>query len=76
MRRKRPFERTVLNNIEITEAASEGKALARHENMVIFVSNAVPGDVCDIQINRKKKSFLEGKAIFFHKLSDKRAIPF
>ncbi|MEI6854425.1 MAG: TRAM domain-containing protein, partial [Bacteroidota bacterium] len=76
MRRKKPFERITLENIEITEAAAEGKALARHENLVIFVSNAVPGDVCDIQVTRNKKSFMEGRAIAFHKLSDKRAKPF
>ena len=76
MRRKKTFDRIVINNIEITEAAAEGKALARHDNMVIFVKNAVPGDVCDIQVTRNKKSFLEGNAIHFHKLSDKRAEPF
>ena len=76
MRRKRPFERIVISNIEITEAAAEGKALARHDNMVIFVDNAVPGDVCDVQVTRNKKSFMEGKAIHFHKLSDKRTPPF
>jgi 23S rRNA (uracil1939-C5)-methyltransferase len=76
MRRKKPFERIILQNIEITEAAAEGKALARHYNMVIFVSNAVPGDVCDIQVTRNKKSFMEGRAIAFHKLSEKRAEPF
>jgi 23S rRNA (uracil1939-C5)-methyltransferase len=76
MRKQKPLARVVLNNIEITEAAAEGKALARHENMVIFVSNAVPGDVCDIQITRNKKSFMEGKAIHFHKLSNKRSEPF
>jgi 23S rRNA (uracil1939-C5)-methyltransferase len=76
MRRKKPFERITLENIEITEAAAEGKALASYENMVIFVSNAVPGDICDIQVTRNKKSFMEGRAIAFHKLSDKRAKPF
>ena len=56
MSRKKPFERITIQNIEITEAAAEGKALARHDNMVIFVNNAVPGDVCDIQITRNKIS--------------------
>jgi len=76
MRRKKPIERIILQNIEITDAAAEGKALARHENMVIFVSNAVPGDVVDLQITRNKKSFMEGRAIAFHKLSEKRTQPF
>ena len=72
MRRKKQTERITLQNIEITEAAAEGKAVARHDNMVIFVSNAVPGDVCDILITRNKKSFMEGRATVFHTLSDKR----
>jgi len=76
MRKKQRTERIVLNEIEITDAGSEGKAIARHENKVIFVVNAVPGDIADVQITRNKKDFMEGKAINFHKLSDKRAEPF
>lgn len=65
----------VFENIEITAAAAEGKALARVENRVIFISNAVPGDIADIRITRKQKKFYEGTAIHFHKLSDKRTQP-
>jgi 23S rRNA (uracil1939-C5)-methyltransferase len=65
----------VFENVEITAAAAEGKALARVDKMVIFVPNAVPGDVADIQITRKEKKFFEGKAIRFEKYSDKRTTP-
>lgn len=72
MRRNQP---QVFEKVEITAAAAEGKALARVDNRVIFVSNAVPGDVADIRITRKKKKFYEGTATFFHQLSDKRTEP-
>jgi 23S rRNA (uracil1939-C5)-methyltransferase len=58
--------------VEITDAGSEGKAVARVENRVIFVPYVVPGDVVDIQVYRKKKSFFEGRAVKFHSYSDKR----
>lgn len=44
--------------------------------MVIFVSNAIPGDVVDLQVTRKRKNFLEAKAIHFHHYSARRVIPF
>jgi 23S rRNA (uracil1939-C5)-methyltransferase len=65
----------IFENVEIIAAAAEGKALARVDNMVIFVPNAVPGDVADIQITKKEKKFFEGKAIRFEKYSDKRTAP-
>ena len=76
MRKKFRGERITLQQIEITDAGAEGKAIARHEGKVIFITNAVPGDIADVLITRSKKSFMEGKATFFHHLSDKRATPF
>mgnify|MGYP000941366765 CR=1 FL=1 len=54
-------QKPVLENIEITAAGAEGKAIARIDNKVVFVPFAVPGDVVDIQIIKKKKSYFEGK---------------
>ncbi len=65
----------IMEKVSITEAAAEGKALARVENMVVFVDNAVPGDIADLQITRKKSNYREAKAIHFHVLSDKRTEP-
>jgi 23S rRNA (uracil1939-C5)-methyltransferase len=62
----------VFENTEILDAGSEGKAIAKIGELVIFVPFVVPGDVVDIQIVRKKRSYLEGKAIRFHHYSDKR----
>ncbi len=65
----------ILENIEIEKLAAEGKAIARVDGLVVFVKNAVPGDVVDIKITRKRKKFYEGVAVKFHKLSDKRVEP-
>tara|TARA_Y100001972_G_scaffold82011_1_gene99749 strand:+ start:5185 stop:6579 length:1395 start_codon:yes stop_codon:yes gene_type:complete len=66
----------VIENLEITGISAEGKSIARHDNRVLFVAQAVPGDVVDVQITRKKRKFFEGKAIHFHKQSAERQAPF
>ena len=49
----------LLENITITDFAAEGKSLARVDGYVVFVPYAVPGDVVDLQVTRKKHSFME-----------------
>jgi len=70
---RKPFPK--YEKVEIIDAGSEGKAVARVDNRVIFVPFVVPGDVVDIQVVRKKKSFFEGRAEKFHTYSDKRVEP-
>lgn len=66
----------VFENLTITAAAAGGKAIARtSEGRVIFVGLAVPGDVVDIEVYKKKKAYFEGKVIKFHSYSDKRTKP-
>jgi len=71
---KRTFRSSiqVIENLEIIDAGSEGKAIAKHGDMVVFVSHVVPGDVVDVQITKKKKNYREGVAVKFHKYSDQR----
>ena len=66
----------IVENLEITGFASEGKAIARVENLVVFVENAVPGDIGDVSIYRKKKNFAEGRLINLKKPSIDRTEPF
>lgn len=75
MARKRK-EPIVLENVTITDVAAEGKALARVDDMVVFVPYVVPGDVVDLRVQRKKHHYCEAVAVHFHKYSDKRAQPF
>ena len=49
-----------LENVTIEAVAAEGKALAHVDGMVVFVDFAVPGDVVDIQVFRRKKNYMEG----------------
>lgn len=65
----------ILENVEIIDAGAEGKAVARVNDMVVFVPFAVPGDVCDVRIVSRKRRFFEGRAVKFHKLSDMRVNP-
>lgn len=66
----------VLENITITDNAAEGKALARVNELVVFVPFAVPGDVVDLQVRRKKHSYCEAEIIRFIKYSERRVKPF
>jgi 23S rRNA (uracil1939-C5)-methyltransferase len=61
MARKKPLP--ILENVLITDIAAEGKAIARVDKMVLFVPYAAPGDVVNVQIDRKKNSFMEGHVV-------------
>ena len=73
-RKRKPLP--ILENIEITGIAAEGKALARVNDLVVFVPYAVPGDVVDLQVRRKKHSYAEAEIIRFHRRSPERVQPF
>lgn len=74
--RKKKKERIVFENLEVTDAAAKGKAVAKApDGRVVFINNAVPGDVASVRIFKKRKGFYEGTAISFSKLSEKRATP-
>ena len=66
----------LLENITIEAVAAEGKCLFHWDDLVVFVPFCVPGDVCDIQIRRKKHSFAEGEVVRFVEKSKVRAVPF
>lgn len=62
-------------NIEITGIAAEGKALTRIDDMVVFVPYCVPGDVVDLQVTKKKHSFMEARVERLVKPSAHRCEP-
>ena len=67
----------VFENVLITDIADEGKAVAKSEDgPVIFVQKAVPGDVVDIQVRKKRKKYYEGQVIKYHTYSELREDPF
>ncbi len=73
---RRNKKKPLLERVEITDIGSEGKALARVDNKVVFAPYLAPGDIVDIQVTRKRKNFLEGFVTRYHKYSDKRIEPF
>ena len=68
--------RKVFEDLEVTDAGAKGKAIAfASDGKVVFIGNAVPGDICTVQTTKKRKSYYEGKAISFTSLSKKRTVP-
>lgn len=65
----------MLKNVRITDIGSEGNAVARVDNLVVFVPMLIPGDVVDIRVIKKRKKYLEGRAIKFHEFSPDRIKP-
>lgn len=62
----------LLEEVTITDVAAEGKALARINDQVLFTQYAVPGDVVDIQVTKKKHSYMEGRVTDYKSLSPVR----
>jgi len=62
----------ILENITITDVAAEGKVIAKVDEKILFTQYAVPDDIVDIQVVKKKSSYLEGRVINFKKYSNER----
>ncbi len=74
MSKKKPLP--VVEGLEITGVAAEGKSLARWNDLVVFIPYGAPGDVADVRITRKKHSYAEGVIERLVKPSDVRIEPF
>lgn len=72
-RKKKPLP--ILEGVTITDVAAEGKSLTRVDDMVVFVPFAVPGDVVDLQVRKKKHHYCEAEVVQFIKYSERRAEP-
>jgi len=66
----------ILQNLLITDAGAEGKAVAKHNGMVIFIPFGAPGDIVDVEIIFKKKTYAEGRIIKIVSQSPFRIDPF
>ncbi len=69
------MQETILKEVTITAISAEDKSLAKIDGKVIFVDNAVPGDVVDVRIYKSKKKYAHGSAIHWHTYSELRATP-
>ena len=71
-RRNKPF----YENVTITDIGAEGKALARVNDKVVFTTHVIPGDVVDLQVTKKRKSYEEARVVTIHKESTDRVAAF
>lgn len=72
-RKRKPYP--LIEGLEITGVAAEGNALGRHDDMVVFVPYGCPGDIADIQITKKRKSYAEGRIVHLESPSPQRVQP-
>ena len=68
-------ELPLLEKVKITDIGAEGNAVARVNNIVVFVPMLIPGDVVDIQVTRRSKKYMEGNVVRFHEYSPDRIKP-
>ena len=66
----------VLQKLQVDDYAAEGRSLSRQDGKVVFIEGAVPGDVVDVRLQKNKKDWASGKAVFFHAFAPDRTEPF
>lgn len=76
MGRRIPQDKKFISDVEVIDIAEEGKGVAKHDNLVLFIERAVPGDIVDVELMRKKKNFAEAKIAEVKVASDYRIDPF
>ena len=74
MRKKN--KRVILENLAVTAYAAEGRAMAKLDGKVIFISGAVPGDTADVLLTKNKKDWAEGRVMRINEFSKERVEPF
>ncbi|MBK6282453.1 MAG: 23S rRNA (uracil(1939)-C(5))-methyltransferase RlmD [Draconibacterium sp.] len=67
-KKQKPF----FEGLTIEDIGSEGKAIARNGDMIVFTTYAVPGDIVDLQVTKKRKKYAEANVTKYHKYSDER----
>lgn len=76
MRKRNKNKDLVLSGVLVEDYAAEGKSIARVDGKVIFIENAIPGDVVDIRLSKNKKDWAEGYIVAFQRYSAARIEPF
>ncbi len=66
----------IIENLEITDFAAEGKSMGKKDGKVYFAPHTVPGDLVDLRLTRKRSSYAEGRVTEYKKLSAERTDPF
>jgi 23S rRNA (uracil1939-C5)-methyltransferase len=66
----------LLEEVTIENIGAEGNSIARVDSIVVFVKDAIPGDVVDLQVTRKKGRYMEARVVKYHRYSRQRTDPF
>ncbi len=74
--KKVPADKKFLQNIEVIDIAEEGKGVGKSDDLVIFIDKAVPGDLVDVELMKRKKKFFEGRISNLVRPSEHRTDPF
>ena len=75
-RNARKQKNQIIEKLLITDAGAQGKAIAKHNGMVVFIPFGAPGDTVDVEITLRKQNYYEGKIIKIHSPSPFRETPF
>ncbi len=65
----------IVEHVDVLDIAHEGKAMGRSGDMVVFIDHAIPGDVVDVKVLKKRKNYLEASVVAFRQLSPLRVEP-
>ncbi|MHC8947607.1 23S rRNA (uracil(1939)-C(5))-methyltransferase RlmD [Sphingobacterium hungaricum] len=76
MRRKIPQDKKFISDVSVFDIAEEGKGVGRQDELVLFIDKAIPGDVVDVELMRKKKNFGEARVVALKESSAYRVEPF
>ncbi|MFD2966913.1 23S rRNA (uracil(1939)-C(5))-methyltransferase RlmD [Sphingobacterium bambusae] len=76
MGRRIPQDKRFIADVDIIDIAEEGKGVAKQDELVMFIEQAVPGDIADVELLRKKKNFAEGRLVNLKRPSEHRVDPF
>ena len=75
MKKQKRRQSILIENVKIIDTASKGKSIAKHDGRAIFVQGAVPGDICDITVFKRRKKFWEARVEKVHAYSEIRTEP-
>ena len=73
--RKKTKTPLIIENLKIIDISSKGEAIARYNNIAIFIKNAVPGDICDVRVIKKRRKLWQGTIEKTHHYSERRIDP-
>ena len=74
--KKIPADKKRIENILVTDIAEGGKGVGKSDDLVLFIEKAVPGDIVDVELYKKKKNFAEAKVTRLVEPSEHRTEPF